>query len=198
MRKLYIYLMLLVVLAMGTVAPALAQPEGEEEGGGSTVIGLTDLENIQQLVTERNGIVVCYVLPQGWVIGEQGVDKATGELMENINRYVLVSRSPVVDEDDAPDCTFELSIFEHGLFDEMPAGLSKEEEKEYEAQAFLAFLDVQISEARLVFNMFIEIGNVTGPEPAQLIAIGAGENECHLRPSVPMLGNGLSGPMCRR
>ena len=154
MSKLTYVLALLLAGVLLLATPALAQggTDSEEEGGGSIVMTWDNLLNdIQQLVTPFNDIVILSVLPRGWDIGEQGVKHGSSrddaELAENINRYVLVSRSPVVDDSEAPDFTFELSIFKHGLFDEMPAGLSEDEQSTFEAEAFRTFLDIQISDA---------------------------------------------------
>ena len=138
-----------VLLAAVLLLPVAAHAQATEGGeGGSGVITIDQLDkDLEVFFTEYAGINVFYVLPRGWDVGEQGVDKETGKLMENVNRYVLVSRSPVVDENDVPDLVFELSIFDYGLFDGMPAGVSDEERATYEQESFMAFLDVQLSDA---------------------------------------------------
>lgn len=148
MKQLYgLWAIVLAALLLVPVA-AQAQTTAPSDAIGSLVITNEQMANdVEVFITAHAGINVFYILPRGWDVGEQGVDKETGELMENVNRYVLVSRSPVVDENDVPDLVFELNIFDYGLLDGMPEGLSDEERMRYEADAFTSFLDVQLSDA---------------------------------------------------
>lgn len=133
---------LVILLAQG----AWAQTGPPEDSGGSGAISFEDLsDNIEVFATHREGIVVFFILPVGWPVAEPGVDRATGELDEELSRYTLLSRSPVVDEDEAADLVFELSIFRYGLPDEWSDGVTEEEKSELERAAFWDFLDVQMS-----------------------------------------------------
>jgi hypothetical protein len=132
-----------------TAVPAWAQEEStEDESAGSGLITFEDLsQNLVVCATEFEGIVVLYVLPKGWEGAEQGVDRQTGKLDEELNRYVLLSRSPMADENEAPDMVFELSIFRQGLPEDWDEGLSEDEKQEMEESAFWDFIDAQMSQA---------------------------------------------------
>lgn len=141
MFKWFTSLMLAGLLAAG---PAWAQ-EGDEPYD-SGLITFEDLsEDLSVCITSFEGIVVFYVLPRGWEGAEQGVDRQTGKLDEELNRYVLLSRSPMTDESEAPDLVFELSIFREVLPSEWDAGLSEDEKSEMEEAAFWEFIDAQMA-----------------------------------------------------
>lgn len=145
MKQTLIALMMLVLAA----APAWAQ-EGQTEQSGEESFGsgLIDLETmsdkISVCITKFEDIVVFYVLPVGWEGAQQGATDTTGKLDEELNRYVLLSRSPMVDENGAPDLVFELSIYRDLMLEGWDQGMSEEERNEMEESAFWEFVDAQM------------------------------------------------------
>lgn len=132
-----------VTAALLAAAPAWAQDSAGESGAG--VISVPDLDNIANCVTLFEGLAVLYVLPKGWEGAEQGVDRQTGKLDEELKRYVLLSRSPQRDDNGAPHLVFELSIYRQALPVEWDASLSAAERAEMEQAAFWEFIDAQLA-----------------------------------------------------
>ena len=134
--------------AVLVAAPCFAQgndgrPAGTVGSGSITVEQI--LQDIVQYTAERNGINVFFVLPRGWELQEEGLDKQTGELVEGVPAYMLLSRAPVADPDDPTDLVFEMLIYEQGLTENLPEDLP-EEERTHKAR-FRGFLDAQLSQA---------------------------------------------------
>lgn len=127
--------------ALLLAAPAWAQ-EDPADGGAGVIAGP---DNIANCITKFEGVVVFYVLPKGWEGAEQGVDRETGELDEDLQRYVLLSRSPRTDANGAPDLVFELSIYREALPSSWDADLSAAERAEMEQAAFWEFIDAQLA-----------------------------------------------------
>jgi hypothetical protein len=129
--------------ALLTMAPAWGQDDQQE--GGAGVITIDEwATNISNCITKFEGLVVLYVLPKGWEAGEQGVDPQTGKLNEDLNRYVLLSRSLRKDADGVPELLFELSIYREVLPEAWDEGLSVKEKSEMEQAAFWDFIDAQM------------------------------------------------------
>jgi hypothetical protein len=129
-----------------TAQPVFAQSDPPDDYFGSLAITLEQLsEDVVNYISQREGIAVFYVLPRGWEVAEQGVDPETGEINPDMPKYIVGSRSPVIDEEEAPDLVFELNIYRHGLLEEMPEGLGEDERRQYEQDEFFNFLDVQLA-----------------------------------------------------
>jgi len=143
MTRLTVAIAAMLMLAL----PAYAQDDVPDDTIGSGAITVEQLqEDLEVFISGREGIVVFYVLPRGWSIAEQGIDPDTGEYIGAIPKYIVGSRSPVIDEKEAPDMVFELNIYRLGLLDDMDEGLSEEEIAAYESARFGEFLDQQLSQ----------------------------------------------------
>jgi hypothetical protein len=141
-----------VVLVLGCLAlaaPAMAQAPKDERPAGTIGSGAITIEQIKNEVVEytakRNGINVFFVLPRGWELQEEGLDKKTGSLVEGVPAYMLLSRAPVAKPEDPTDLIFELRIYEKGLTQDLPKDMSAED-RDQKAR-FKAFLDSQLSQA---------------------------------------------------
>jgi hypothetical protein len=131
----------LSILGLLAVTPAFAQ--GDDEGG-SVALTLEQLANeIENYITPKSGIVVHHVLPKNWELIEQGKDETTGRLKDGLPVYVLVSRAPVAQKNDPTDLIFELSIYEQGLLDNLPANTPADEKKV--GIQFRKFINAQMS-----------------------------------------------------
>jgi hypothetical protein len=134
----------IVLAGLLTAAPAWAQEDDPDIMGSGVITPEQMSEDISVCITKFENIVVFYVLPRGWEGAEQGIDRETGRLDEELNRYVLLSRSPMAEDDEAPDFVFELSIYREVLPEEWDAGLSEEERSEMEESAFWDFVNMQM------------------------------------------------------
>lgn len=94
------------------------EPSGSIGSGAVTATQVT--EDLQFLLTEREGIVVNFVLPRGWELVEESTDPKR-------SIYALISRAPVTKKGDPTDLLFELDIYKHGLLEDLPAATPKEE-----------------------------------------------------------------------
>ncbi|MBN2082064.1 hypothetical protein JW859_07635 [bacterium] len=142
MRKALI-IMLFAILA---ATPVWAQDDPNERGSGA--ISIDDLEDsINVCTTVFEGIAVFYILPKGWEGAEQGVDRKSGVLDEELNRYVMMSRRPLVEGDDTEDFVFELSIYRYGIPTDWGEEVTPEERAELEESAFWDFINMQMSES---------------------------------------------------
>jgi hypothetical protein len=142
-----------IVIALGAVllmaVPSFAEAPKDDRPQGTIGSGSITIEQIEKEVVEytakRKGINVFFVLPRGWELQEEGLDKKTGQLAEGVPAYMLLSRAPVAKPEDPTDLIFELAIFEQGLTENLPADLP-EAERDQKAR-FKAFLDAQLSQA---------------------------------------------------
>jgi hypothetical protein len=120
------YAVLFALALLLLPAAALAQgknQKGSEPPGaiGSGAVTLKQLtEELQFLETEKESIVISFVLPKGWEIEEQGIDAKTKKLNEDLNVYSLISHAPVAKTGDPSDLIFELKIYKKGLLDNLP------------------------------------------------------------------------------
>ena len=139
----------LVLGCIMLAVPALAQSGTENRPKGTLGSGAITIEQIQseivQYTAQRNGINVFFVLPRGWELKEEGLDSKTGELIDGVPAYMLLSRAPVARPDDPTDLVFELRIYDQGLTENLPADLS-EEDRDQKVR-FRAFLDAQLNQA---------------------------------------------------
>jgi len=139
-----ILIALLMVLA---AAPAWAQDPPDPDERGSGAITIDQLESsVNVCTTVFEGIAVFYILPKGWEGAEQGVS-SEGEFDEDLNRYVMMSRSPMAEGDESPDFVFELSIYRLGIPTEWDESLTDEQVAEMKETAFWTFIDTQMTES---------------------------------------------------
>ncbi|MCB1188513.1 hypothetical protein KDL29_15235 [bacterium] len=146
--------------------PALAQQGGQnppENGDEGMVITLKQMsENLDKFRTERDGIVVHFVLPKGWDLVEQGIDPKTGEPIQDVGMYALLARRPMPG-DTPTDFIFEMDIFDRRLMEELPADIPEEDRNE-NAQ-FWGFINAQISmNARSGIKMTSEVRDINFKE----------------------------------
>jgi hypothetical protein len=105
-----------VLASTAWAAPAKSSGNSEPAGSaGSGAVTATQItKDLQFLLTEREGIVVNFVLPRGWELVEESTDPKR-------NIYALISRAPVTKKGDPTDLLFELDIYKHGLLEDLPA-----------------------------------------------------------------------------
>ncbi|MEZ5337669.1 MAG: hypothetical protein R3F46_05335 [bacterium] len=145
-------------------SPALAQQGGQKDDGKNTMaITLEQMQNsVEKYRTERDGIVVHFVLPKGWDLLEQGIDPKTGEVIKDVGVYALLARRPMVG-DAATDFIFEMDIYERRLMDDLPSDIPEDERKE--DYQFMSFLNAQIAfNARAGMKMTSEIRDIVPKE----------------------------------
>lgn len=110
----------------GLASNSIAAPQGTGKGqdrvpiGSGAVTATQMTKDLQFLLTERDGIVINFVLPRGWELVEESTDPKR-------NIYALISRAPVVKKGDPTDLLFELDIYKQGLLENLPPDTPKEE-----------------------------------------------------------------------
>ncbi|MCB1222192.1 MAG: hypothetical protein H7A35_02745 [Planctomycetales bacterium] len=152
---------LAAVLMLGAT-PAFAQQGGQnppETGDDSMVITLKQMsENLDKFRTERDGIVVHFVLPKGWDLIEQGIDPKTGEEIKDVGMYALLARRPMPG-DTPTDFIFELDIYDRRLMEDLPADIPEEDRNE--SAQFWGFINAQIAmNARSGIKMTSEVRDI--------------------------------------
>lgn len=163
MRCARIFLMALSVLLLLCTTAFAQQGQQQEDGENAMVITLEQMsKDLDKFRTERDGIIVHFVLPKGWDLVEQGIDPKTGEPLEDAGVYALLARRPM--PGDAPtDFIFEMDIYERRLMEDLPADIPEEERKE--DYQFMSFLNAQISfNARAGMKMTSEIRDIVPKE----------------------------------
>lgn len=122
-----------------------SQQDNPDDTGSGVITAEQLSDDISVCITKFEGIVVFYILPRGWEGAEQGVNRQTGKLDEDLNRYVLLSKSPMTDDNGVPDLVFELSIYREVLPESWDENLSEDEKSDMEQAAFWDFIDTQMS-----------------------------------------------------
>ena len=153
------WLAAVMLVASSTAALAQQGQQPQQDGDSSMVITLEQMQkSLEKYRTERDGIVVHFVLPSGWELVEQGIDPETGEEIQEMGIYALLARRPV--PGDAPtDFIFEMDIYDRRLMEDLPPDLSEEERQE--DFQFMSFLNAQISiNARAGMKMTSEVRDI--------------------------------------
>ncbi len=145
--KRFTLLVLTAAAVLMMAAPCFAEGQDGPPPGtiGSGSITIEQIQkDIVQYTAERNGIKVFFVLPRGWELKEEGLDKA-GKLLEGVPAYLLLSRAPVAKPDDPTDLVFELHVYEQRL--PIDGITDKDGKKVDQKELFRGFLDAQLNQA---------------------------------------------------
>jgi hypothetical protein len=160
-------LLLLGGVLQTTAALAQAKTNGAKGGeptgsiGSGAITATQFTKDLQILMTEWQGSVINFVLPRGWELVEEGIDKKTGKLKDDLAIYSLISRAPVTKKGDATDLLFELDIFKQGLLENLPADTPADQRNEPTQIKY--FLNAQIS-------MNIKAGAKCVTKPQDIVA----------------------------
>jgi hypothetical protein len=123
----------------GQQKPKDDRPAGTYDSGAITLEQMT--QGLQFLISKRYGIVVNYVLPQGWEVAEQAKN-GTGP--KDPGRLASLSRRPMADPKEPTDFIFELDIYEPDILSGLDANMDKKAKDAEIGKRFRNFLDAQM------------------------------------------------------